>query len=616
MLAETPSRSKIRTISWDKIEKTADNYLKKTSETIPKLQKEVEDLKVKIAEAEQGEAPVFLDESAITGMLTKAFATDTTFKSLEIAKTVKCGAAGVKIRRQHKVSIQAFTNTLEVFDTVLEETFSPATVRTTAESVRQVCMGMLFDPQEAAAAMENGDNDNDCDELCTQMSSNAQDSSDSYAGVKVGVSAAALRDQLQALLAKLSYEESEKSECERAKDALKAFAEQLKAFSKNVKVTFNLRLAAKNKYEEALEEMDELEEKEGDISAQADEAKRQLEASAKEAEGATEAVLKMKKASKEAATEAEKAKKAAELAFDALEKATNAYAAVEEIKALVSQTMMQMQGYFDAAVAKPVERLGLHLNTDLKQYFDRVTGELSEKKDVDSTVLTMDRYCKTTALKAFERVKNTVDLTPLCEFGEVADITTAIDRMVTARRDDVRGSLEQVQAVITPYRGTQITDKELQKRLSEGEPLGLREVMTVYGDTGYYRNYLKHWKSNTQGSYVTLCKDLYSKVAALETHKQNMIKANDEMQKALAKANQDVKEAQAKLKQALSTKSIDQQKKQALDLELQKQEEAISAQQSMLDELLRKLKAAEQAYAEAQKALTAAHAEGTSMQLL
>merc|ERR1740122_798627 len=111
----------------------------------------------------------------------------------------------------------------------------------------------------------------------------------------------------------------------------------------------------------------------------------------------------------------EKAKAQLDFAGYQLGKAEEASVALDEIKGLVTQTMLKMVAHYEVAVVKPVQKLGLKLATDISEYFEGVMDEAtSEKEAVYSTLTLMDKYCESTAIPHFKTVQSSLDLMPLC----------------------------------------------------------------------------------------------------------------------------------------------------------------------------------------------------------
>merc|ERR1712008_206755 len=106
--------------------------------------------------------------------------------------------------------------------------------------------------------------------------------------------------------------------------------------------------------------------------------------------------------------------------------------AIMEIKKYVSATALKMGYYVDVAVREPVREVGLVEETNVWDYLSKNAAQECEagappfKKELSS----FHQYCTQTALPQFEKVKNLIDLTPLCTLDTEDNIASDMDKAV------------------------------------------------------------------------------------------------------------------------------------------------------------------------------------------
>merc|ERR1740129_777777 len=538
------------------------------------------------------------------------------FVSPEVAKEVACGQAPYKIRKKKGVKAKAYRTARALMPEKLTVVFQNGGVRvgdTQGDSTRilQMCGDLLgWNPDQKQ------DENSYCDELCSNFARDALELSAQYAGSYAGAGVSALEQQLSKVKGDLKYYKDEEDECKRSSEALSAFSAELEQLNQDIEVKHTLRMEAQDNLDEAEEELegmlDELEDQ-SDILAKAQE---ELGLSKQKVSDLTSVVGLEKKKEKEKNEAMKKLKEELDLAGKELAKAEAASVALNEIKGLVTQTMLKMVAHYEVAVVRPVQKLGLKVATDIAEYFDGVMDEAtSEKEAVDSTLTLMDKYCESTAVPHFKTVQSTLDLMPLCPKGNGKEVGNQIDAVVKQRASEVRNALESVRSPLDLYKGQEGMSKEESDRLTSlGELEGLREIATVYADSSYFSKYLTHWKFDaTPPNFLQLIASLKQAAQRLAEQEKAMQSALEEAIELSEKQLQARKDAVNLLKVALANNEVLKGKEAEAQSELDAQQKLIEGQESDLDKLRQAWEDAQRAYKAAQQLLTSTYKRGTNL---
>lgn len=621
-LTEVPSESSFRVDHGTQVEAEANAFLEQVASEIIKLTKEVERLEKEIKVAAEKSAPANLDIAGVAkpileSILNEAYAGDQTQSGPEKATIAKCGAAAYAIRKQHKVPRGAYKAAKSLMLEKLTPVFENGKVRFgdskgDSQKMLQMCGDLVgWDPK---MQVDNGASY--CDELCGNFAREALAMSGKYAGSYAGPAVKALEEQLAKAKADLQYNQDEEDECRRARDSLKGFAAELVRLNDDIKEKHDARMAAQDALDmaaEVLDEMMESEEGKSDVLARAQEEYGLSQAKVAELTGLVAAEKATERKRNDAVTEA-----TAKLDFASQElaKAEAASVSLDEIRGLVTQTMIKMVAYHEVVIVKPIKALGLQVATDISEYFDGLMDEAtSEKEAVYSTLSLIDKYCESTATKAFSKVKSSVDLTSLCEKGTAQEVGDQINTMVKQRADEVRRALQDVQNSLDLYRGQEGMSKEESDRLTEqGELEGLREVATVYSQSSYFSKYLTHWKLDSQPpNFLDLISSLKGALARLTEQEDNLKAALEETQHLAAQQLDQRKKMVALLKDAMNNNEIMKGKEAEAQQEVDAQEKLIEQQESEYSRLEDVLQEAQKAYVAAKGLLESTYKRGTNM---
>jgi len=607
LLTEHPSVDGVRNTPWSKIMAIATAYLQTQAVEIPKLEKEVQRLIDAIAEMEKKEAIAPLTKKQIEYLITSSVNAPNTFGCLENAVTSKCGAADRKICRKLDPPVRsgAYKKSMTAFEAVAKKLFD-GNVKTESAFFRKVCDAML--PGDVGGTLESY-----CDELCQGFADLARVASDSTTSAKAG-SSDKLRDELKDKQRKLKYAMSERTECENAKAALEGFRAQLEDLQDEIRQKFAQVQDAREALGDAEDEFLDLEESLGkQETATAEAIKIALDAGVKAL--AAQAKWEEVKKDKDSVSDVLHDVKASLAAANAeQEKAQQADTAVVQLIGLVSQTMLNMASFFNEAVLEPIQKIGLGVDVPVSLYFPEDLQSLTEAEDFKGAVSSLRSYCVESAQPAFDRVREFVDLAPLCQIDPVEQVAPGILTAVRDRIAEVKKHLTSVQGWADPYKGQKKMNKDEAKRLVlQGEPAGLREVVRIFGQTGYYSQYLKRWKKTAKPSFLDLYAKLGVKLAALATEIDDLKTKIAACERVLNRRNDRLKELAAELEKAVKAQMLEGQKQIQAENALKLVKEEYRKAESNVNELKKALNLAVQRYEASKDLLEKTHHKGTSM---
>lgn len=296
-----------------------------------------------------------------------------------------------------------------------------------------------------------------------------------------------------------------------------------------------------------------------------------------------------------------------------LQRATNANGMVNEVKAAVSNVMLQMVNEFENAVRVPMAKIGLSWDTDVDSFFPKSAGEMARLSDVKASVDMAKKYCENVATPAFNEMSAS-SLTALCGMGEVASINSEIESSVTDRINQAKAALKEVQSLLhlgPLVDGTrrQLDEAKINDRAAKGEPLGLWNTLGVYGEIPFFREYLMKW---------ALGQDFQLRIAKLSTLVSDLEKTEaatkTALQEALAEgvaANALYKTLGASLQKAIDDKSIKAEKVAEAQNTLNQITATAAQADADLEALKKKLALLEAELLKAKKTLVSSYRDGT-----
>lgn len=502
LLTSNPSVSGVQNIKWSKIQAIADGYLKLQEAKIKEATQALDLLTTHIETAKAQAQVQQISEDKVREIVTVAMAP---FGGLPEAGRTKCGVPSIRPRAPRG----SFNKCKEDFKVDAAKVFD-GSVRLGNAPFLDICYELL--PCENPLGCY-------CDNLCQSLRDTAQRLSDESAGEFAGEMDALLRKEM-ALKEQLESRRAEVSSCQRAKEQLDAFGKQIEVLQGDV----NDRHEDVQKAEEALDDAQyELGDVEDALKAEQAEADHALEL-LKEEHGK----FRLAQMALEALNESEASLQTAlrngmeslAAAREEMEAAQSADAAIKSVKELVSVTMLKMQMFFDQAVQEPLRNLGISEDLDLKAVFPE-PQTLASVGAMGQAVDSMRGFCDADGQAAMDAVKSKVDLSPLCKMEEAGAIKMSIKEAVSSGMAEVKKRLEEVKGYLNPYRGQSRMNKTVAEGLvAQGEPAFLREIITAYGSSHFYTQYLKLWKFG--GPFLKLLKDVEDMNEALMRSKDDI----------------------------------------------------------------------------------------------
>jgi len=596
----------VRNTPWPKIMAIADDFIKEQEREVALLNQQVAHFKEDIADKQTKEAKKSATTAQIVELITASMTDEGSFGSIANAKASECGAASPSVRRKltPKVTARAFKKCSAIFAEKAKAFFEGG-VRAPSMDFRKECDKLL--PGDLA-----GESASYCDELCQSFADVVKQCS--Y-GALVGPASVELEDKLQDVLLKLQSTELELNKCKDAKVLLGDFRLQTEAMNVKVKVEFGKVQDARDALAEAEDVVLDIED---DLDAKSE--------STKEAIGLLTGTSKKVTVAKEAFNDLQAAEFLLKLQIGVgrrklkeskqqLDMAEAADTAVQQVKALVAQTMFNMNLLFDEAVREPVRNLGFDARMNIVDEFQATPQSTKAGQEFGIAIKALDTYCEKEAKPAFAALDlQELDLNPLCNFGDVDDAVKGVKDAVGHTMNSAVEDLKSVQQWLDPYFPQKDMTKDLAEQfIKEGEPAHLREIVGVYHLASYYKGYLRRWQRGKKDSFLELYKKLR---AAIKTLDEDYKQFTEDISKLLVKVEevrQKQDDAKKKLDDAIKSNDIAVANKVQAETLLRKAQEEAKKAQDNVDKLRKQVEEATKRYNDAKAALKEAHDRGTGM---
>eukprot|EP00415_Alexandrium_ostenfeldii_P001476 UN1476 len=283
---------------------------------------------------------------------------------------------------------------------------------------------------------------------------------------------------------------------------------------------------------------------------------------------------------------------------------------IEQLRSGVSAIAEKMQLLFDKTVLAPVRDLGIHETLELDDYFTKDAGALRSAGMVRETVDALDAFCKGDAKASFDAVADQIDLSPLCRIGDAAGIKSEITAAVEDRVKTVRDSIEEVKSWMDPFKSQEsLTPQQIEDYVAQGEPEGLRRIMSVYSSSGFFQ-YLKGWE--IKGDFlarIAKLKELMGKLDKASTALDgDMAKFKDQYKTATAAREA----AEKEVEKAVQLPGIQQAHKEELEGKLAELHERSLKIKTSIEELERAVEVARKNWADAKQMILDAYNKATS----
>jgi len=605
----------IKGINWKDIEDTMDDFLGDQDTFLEQIDRKIQDLKEEIARKKGEASSRTISEEEITELVKKAVEHETSFKSKDVAAKTACGKPGMMMLDGNRPNPQGFENGVMVMESIAGEFFDGKIsqkdyVESEMKTFTRVC-------EDSLGFQRTGNDKADdlasyCDEMCAELARTVQDVSNMKSPTRK-TDVRKLERELQRAETQKAERFAKKKECTDAKTRIFEFQKYLKALAADMAIKHVLFQKAEWALADAqkallsltqdLEKQSELVDKANkglsDLGVKAADAKQNMD-------DAT-ALLADAKYSLDTETDDLNA-----LMAD-MEDVRAAEKFADEVKEKLSTMLMQMDGFAEECVREPVRNIGLSEETKVYEgeFFVEQVSNSGATQDVKAALGAFYNYCENTAKDIFELVKDKIDLSPLCDLQDEDATMQEITQAVQERKDAVVHSIETVQSWLDPFKGTEVTQKtEIPEYVEEGEPLGLRRVVSLLntgGSESFYSTYLKKWKK--KGEFLELLKKITTAINGLNDKIQT---AQDELNKRTA----EVTRAQDGLAEATgacmeAAKNWDLEKEDLTNVMQELETSVVNAKQN-LEDLKRKREEARLAWIETRDALVKMHKEATT----
>jgi len=597
LIAGAKGEKLVRNIEWGEAFRVADDYLESQSSDIVKLKDEVKRLQQEIIEKQEQEARPTLLFDQIADHVVAALASG--YGSLPLAKDTRC--LWERPKGSPRSSVAALRAVVDGFSASIKELLISSKSSVSSADVRNECERQL----EVGAGASN------CEELCQQMAEAAQRASDGLGLAKgsAGRSSDQLRRELEAKEAALRFATAERDACAQTKVEIGIFKEQIGTLKLDITDKHDRFMEANDAFFDVQESLENAGKNLLEQEINAKKAAEVLEGAGIKAQAAQ---VKFRAATSKAMDVgiAVTTAKAQLLASEQqLKKTQDANGILEQLKAAVSETMLRLVLYFEEAVRRPVRKLGLGEKTNVDRFFPKDVGAIVSAVDAKSSIKSLASFCSSsTTISALNAVsKPGVDMSVLCVIGNVPDINTDIDLAVTQRVEYLKESLRKVQSWLDKYKGQDNVEDGAKK----SELVGLREVISAFGQTIYYKNYLKQWK--LRGKFVELYTALGAALEQAQDEQKEAAAQLDAVTLQLQAAAQAQTEAKDALASALAANEVAQGQQQHANQLLQQASDDAEKLFQDLKALQEAVEEAHRRYEAAIAALIKTHQEHTSL---
>merc|ERR1719361_2284515 len=556
---------------------------------------------------ELAEKPEMMDDMKMKKLIIDSVSKDGAYKSLQDAMNTKCGGDLEKARIAN-FGPMPFDESIAAFKEEAKNLFTGG-LRVDGGNFAALCKELLPGDEE-----DGDENESYCDELCEDFSSSVQEVSDESAGAVAGSSAMELRAQLEDLQSQLQTEVSEFQECTASRASLQGFKQQLLGLAQDIKDRHKDYRLARQQLAQAASSLKDLTADLGAKDAELAEAMQKVTELKEQVSQGQQAVQEFQKKQEELDQNIQDLLAQLETTRVEIQQAYAADQVVLELKIAVSHLMRQMLSYSEEVGREPLRKIGLSEDTVVENYF-KETKELPGAGAVSAALESMSEYCETKALPAFGLVKeHGVDLTPFCKLGDVPDnfngITAAMDSTVTTLVE----KLENIQTWVDPYKGLGASTKDnVPKWVAQGEPSGLREIMSVFQRSSFYSQYLTHWRVTDKKSFLNLYKLLLASHQAALDAEAELLSDLEKLQAKLAEVKVAAEEAATELGKTINQLEEAQQVQQVVQAARDLLEQKVAESSSHVKALEDAVALAKQRLEAAKARLTATHQDGTAL---
>merc|ERR1719361_1513886 len=556
---------------------------------------------------ELAEKPEMMDDNKMKKLIIDSVSNDGAYKSLQDAVNTKSGGDLEKARIAN-FGPMPFDESIAAFKEEAKSLFTGG-LRVDGGNFAALCKELLPGDEE-----DGDENESYCDELCEDFSSSVQDISDESAGAVAGSSAMELGAQLEDLESQLQTESSEFEECTSSRASLQGFKQQLLGLAQDIKDRHKDYRLARQQLAQAASSLKDLTADLGAKDVELAEAIQKVTAMKEQVSQGQQSVQEFQKKQEELDRNIQDLLAQLETTRVEIQQTYAADQVVLELKIAVSHLMRQMLSYSEEVGREPLRKIGLSEGTIVENYF-KETKELPGASAVTAALESMNEYCETKAMPVFGLVKEQgVDLTPFCKLGDVPDnfngITAAMDSTVTTLVE----KLEDIQTWVNPYKGLGASTKDnVPKWVAQGEPSGLREIMSVFQRSSFYSQYLTHWRVTDGKGFLNLYKQLLAAHQAALDAEAELLSDLEKLQAKLAEVKVAAEEAATELGNTINQLGEAQQMQEAVQAARDLLKQKVAESSSHVKALEDAVALAKQRLEAAKARLTATHQDGTAL---
>jgi len=248
------------------------------------------------------------------------------------------------------------------------------------------------------------------------------------------------------------------------------------------------------------------------------------------------------------------------------EAANEAFKQVVEVKSLVAEILSAMRQYYDAMVVEPMHDMGLYSEPDNSPSLDSEEEKRSEVEEIRGFFSDMNKTCNSAEQSMGLSEKN---LTILCNFQSLEDATAEIVAAVDVKRKEVKRVVDELIDRQRHYwkhyewglgdsancTGQMSDECETWLQEVKSEPVGLRKVVGIFQETGFYKQYLKRWRFDDADSFLTLSTEFQVSLARANQSAEKFKEDSANFAKALEEADEAAQNADKQLERALKIQS-------------------------------------------------------------
>jgi len=185
---------------------------------------------------------------------------------------------------------------------------------------------------------------------------------------------------------------------------------------------------------------------------------------------------------------------------DQMERVRLAHMAAYNVRERIYFLALKMQSYTAEAVRNPMRSVGVSEEANVySTLFGQDVTKLPEASVVDEALVELHNYCNEAGLTVFARVREQLDLGPLCDLPLLDWMRSEVRSAVHVRSSLIVEQLRGVQTRLHPFADVGLHSSSTSTtNEKQAEPLDLSHAMSLLHDTRFYQEYLHHWEQPGQ----------------------------------------------------------------------------------------------------------------------